>query len=100
MAATNNGAVSWFESVLKVALRHMLRGRPFICQVLNERVQGSKNISLSIHNTKYDGIYFFFSGGEDSCMVLDQHTAPYIEGKLKMVNFSPKHPSPLTRPHY
>jgi hypothetical protein len=73
MAATNSGAVSRFERVLKVSLCHMLRGRPYMCQALNERVEGSKNISLSIHNTRYDGI--FFSDGEDSCLFLNQHPA-------------------------
>ena len=73
MAATDSGALSWFERVLKVRLRHMLRGRP-TCRAFKEKVQVSKNRSLSTHNTRYDGI--IVSDGEDSCLVLDQHTAP------------------------
>jgi len=75
MAAKDSGALSWFERVLKVGLRHMLSGRP-TCRAFNERVQVSKNISLSTHNTGYDGI--IVSDGEDLCLVLDRHTAPLL----------------------
>jgi len=74
MAATSSGAVSWFERVLKVGLRHMLRGSPYMSGIQGKGTGIQEHGPFGTHNTRYDGI--FVSDGEESCLVLDQRTAP------------------------